>query len=62
MSRTSNQRRGKAKDGLSQEERARVERAVADYYSSLSDNEVEELSQWGDFAMTQFPLEESHCL
>jgi len=35
-------------------ERASVERAVADYYSSLSDDEVVEHSKWGEFALAQF--------
>jgi hypothetical protein len=32
-------------------ERASVARAVADYYSSLSDDEVAELPRWGEFAL-----------
>ena len=39
-------------------QRASVERAVADYYSSLSDSEVEEHARWGEFALAQFPSEE----
>ena len=33
--------------------RKRLDRAVADYYSSLSDEEVREQSAWGDFAREQ---------
>ena len=36
-------------------ERASVERAVANYYSSLADSEVEEHARWGELALTQFP-------
>lgn len=39
-------------------QRASVERAVADYYSSLSDSEVEEHARWGEFALAQSPSEE----
>jgi hypothetical protein len=41
-----------------EQERASVERAVADYYSSLTDAEVQEHAQWGEFALSQFPKEE----
>lgn len=39
------------------EERASVERAVANYYSSLSDDEAAEQEQWGEFALREFPRE-----
>ncbi|MBZ5727533.1 MAG: hypothetical protein LAP87_21365 [Acidobacteriia bacterium] len=35
--------------------RATLERAVSDYYSSLSRQETEEQSAWGDFALREFP-------
>ena len=38
-------------------ERASVERAVANYYSSLSGAEVEEQAPWGEFSLAQFPGE-----
>ena len=41
-----------------EQERESINRAVTDYYSSLSDDELEEHSQWGEFALTQFPAEE----
>jgi len=41
-----------------EQERAAVDRAVAEYYSSLSDTEAEEHSRWGDLALAQFPKEE----
>jgi hypothetical protein len=40
-----------------QQERAALEHAVADYYSSLSGTETEELTAWSEFAMTEFPHE-----
>ena len=40
-----------------QRARAMVERAVADYYSSLSDDEVQEQANWGEFAMGELPHE-----
>ena len=36
-----------------QRERASVERAVVDYYSSLSDGEAAEQARWGEFALSQ---------
>jgi hypothetical protein len=38
--------------------RASIDRAVADYYSSLSDEEVAEQAEWGDFALRQFSTED----
>jgi cytochrome c553 len=38
-------------------ELARMNQSVIDYYDSLSDEEMKELSEWGDFAMSQFPTE-----
>lgn len=40
-----------------EEEKARVEKAVADYYGSLSREEADEQSEWGEFAMREFPAE-----
>jgi hypothetical protein len=37
--------------------KAALERAIADYYSSLSPREVEEQRNWSEFAMRQFPIE-----
>jgi len=39
-------------------ERATIERAVADYYSSLSDKQVAEQTEWGDLAEREFPDQE----
>ena len=39
-------------------ERANIERAVADYYASLSDKQVAEQTEWGDFAEREFPDQE----
>jgi hypothetical protein len=38
-------------------ELARINQSVTDYYNSLSVEEAEELSAWGDFALSQFPEE-----
>ena len=35
--------------------RAAVERAVADYYAALSHEESEEQTNWGEFALREFP-------
>jgi hypothetical protein len=40
-----------------QQERANIEKSVAAYYSSLSDKEVQEQAQWGEFALGEFPSE-----
>jgi hypothetical protein len=37
--------------------RAAIEKSVSDYYSSLSAEEMREQSEWGEFAMSQFPDE-----
>jgi hypothetical protein len=39
------------------QERARIEKSVSDYYSSLSESEENELAQWGEFALREFPGE-----
>lgn len=39
-------------------DRAAVERAVADYYGSLSTQEVAEHAEWGEFGFREFPNEE----
>jgi hypothetical protein len=39
-------------------ERASVERAVANYYSSLSNREATDQAEWGEFAFREFPYEE----
>lgn len=41
-----------------QQERASVDRAVSDYHSSLSDDELEEHAQWGELATMQVPKKE----
>jgi hypothetical protein len=41
-----------------QEERAKVEKSIDDYYSSLSDKQAAEHSEWGDFATSEFLREE----
>jgi len=39
-------------------ERVSLERAVANYYSSLSPEEVTEQAEWGEFALSEFPHED----
>jgi hypothetical protein len=39
-------------------ERAPVERAVADYYGSLSTEDATEQAEWGEFALREFPDKE----
>lgn len=39
--------------------RAAVERAVADYYGSLLNEEAAEQTKWGEFALGEFPKEHS---
>lgn len=41
------------------EARSSIDKAVSDYYSSLTDDEVKEDALWGEFALTQFPSEEN---
>ena len=38
-----------------QHDRAAVERAVTDYYGSLSAREIEDQAEWGEFALHEFP-------
>jgi len=37
--------------------KAALDRAVSDYYSSLSQEESEEQTNWGEFALREFPKE-----
>ena len=39
-------------------EQAAIERAVADYYTSLSNKQAAEQTEWGDFAEREFPDQE----
>ena len=39
------------------QERVNIEKSVTAYYSSLTDKEVAEQSEWGEFALRQFPDE-----
>jgi hypothetical protein len=39
-------------------EMARINQSITDYYDSLSAEEMQELREWGDFAMSQFPTED----
>ena len=39
-------------------ERVSVEQSVADYYGSLSADELVEHAQWGEFAMGEYPARE----
>jgi hypothetical protein len=41
-----------------QQERASIEKSVSDYYSSLSESEANELAQWGELALREFPDED----
>ena len=43
-------RRAQAKEALG--------RAVTEYYDSLTDQELEEQRQWGEFALRNFPIED----
>ena len=36
------------------QERAKIEKSIDAYYSSLSDKEEAEQSEWGDFATNEF--------
>lgn len=40
-----------------QEERAKIEKSVDAYYSSLSDQEAAEHAEWGDIATSEFQRE-----
>ena len=40
------------------QERLTVERQLAQYYDSLSDEEMKEDVKWGEFAMREFPTED----
>jgi hypothetical protein len=40
-----------------EQEKSAVEKTISDYYSSLTDEEVKEQSQWGAFAEREFPNE-----
>ena len=37
---------------------AKINQSVSDYYDSLSDEEVEELGQWGEFGLRQLLKED----
>jgi methylthioribose-1-phosphate isomerase len=39
-------------------EMAKINQSVSDYYDSLSDEEMEELSQWGEFGLRQLLQED----
>jgi hypothetical protein len=39
-------------------ELAKINQSVSDYYDSLSDEEVEELGQWGEFGLRQLLKED----
>jgi methylthioribose-1-phosphate isomerase len=39
------------------QERASIEREIAKYYDSLSDEDLAEDVRWGEFAMQEFPSE-----
>jgi hypothetical protein len=41
-----------------EEKRAATDRAITEYYNSLSDEEVAEERQWGEFARRAFAIEE----
>ena len=38
-------------------ELAMIDRSVTEYYNSLSGEEAQELAEWGEFAMREFPKE-----
>jgi hypothetical protein len=39
------------------QKRKAIEKAVADFYDSLSSDEIEEHARWGEFALGEFPNE-----
>jgi len=39
-------------------EMAKINQSVSDYYDSLSDEEMEELRQWGEFGLSQLLKED----
>ena len=41
-----------------EEKRAATDRPMTEYYDSLTDEEVEEQRQWGEFAQRVFPRED----
>ncbi len=45
-------------DARREQERLSLSQAVDAYYSGLSDQEAQELGEWGDFAMRQFSAED----
>ena len=45
-------------NALREQERQSLGQAVEAYYSGLSNQEAQELEEWGDFAMSQFPAED----
>lgn len=45
-------------DARREQERLSLSQAVDAYYSGLSDQEAQELEEWGDFAMQQFSTED----
>ena len=49
---------GILQDVRREHERASIERAVAGYYSSLTDDEVADQAEWGEVALLQFPKQE----
>lgn len=40
-----------------EQEQVALDRAVSDYYTSMSQSEVEEQMSWGEFALYEFPNE-----
>jgi hypothetical protein len=38
-----------------EQEKSAVEKTISEYYSSLTTEEAEEQSLWGDFAVREFP-------
>lgn len=42
-----------------QQKEASIESAVAEYYSSLSRGEGAECTEWGEFALREFPCQDS---
>jgi Arc/MetJ-type ribon-helix-helix transcriptional regulator len=43
-----------------EEKRAATDRAMTEYYNSLTDEEVAEERQWGEFARRAFSIDEEH--
>lgn len=51
-------RKGSGRQGTGSPKQASFEQAVSAYYSSLTEDEIEEQAEWGEFAFRQFSRED----